>query len=145
MRGHRLQAPRRGGQAHGPKAHDGTITTEEPDVMWGTDMTTTVTTGQGAVHVFVAVDHRTCECVGLHAAKGGSRFEALEPLRQGVREHFGGFDAGIADGLTIRHDHGTNYLGDDFQRELGFLGWKARRASCGSPKGTGVPSGSSAP
>ena len=42
MREHDLQAPHRVGHAHGPKAHDGTITTEAPDVMWGTDMTTTV-------------------------------------------------------------------------------------------------------
>ena len=32
---HDLQAPHRVGQAHGPTAHDGTITTEPPDVMWG--------------------------------------------------------------------------------------------------------------
>ena len=37
MREHDLQAPPRAGHAHGPKAHDGTITTEAPDVMWGTD------------------------------------------------------------------------------------------------------------
>ena len=37
MREHDLQAPQRAGHAHGPKAHDGTITTEAPDVMWGTD------------------------------------------------------------------------------------------------------------
>ena len=41
MREHDLQAPHRVGQAHGPKAHDGTITTAAPDVMWGTDMTAT--------------------------------------------------------------------------------------------------------
>jgi hypothetical protein len=56
-------------------------------------MTTTVTAGEGLVHVFVAVDHCTSECVGLHAAKGENRCEALEPLRQGDREHFGGFGA----------------------------------------------------
>ena len=33
MREHDLQAPPRGGHAHGPKAHDGTITTEAPDVL----------------------------------------------------------------------------------------------------------------
>ena len=70
----------------------------------------------------MAVDHCTCECVGLHAAKGGNRFEALEPLRQGVREHFGRFEAKAAEGLTIRHDHGSNYLSDDFQRELSVPG-----------------------
>ena len=77
MREHDLQAPHRVGQAHGPKAHDGTITTEAPDVMWGTDMTATVTVGEGAACVFVAVDHCTTECIGLHAAKRGTRFEAL--------------------------------------------------------------------
>ena len=90
MREHDLQAPHRVGHAHGPKAHDGTITTEAPDLMWGTDMTATVTVGEGTACVFVAVDHCTTECIGLHAAKRGNRFEALEPIRQGVREHFGG-------------------------------------------------------
>jgi transposase InsO family protein len=137
MREHHLQAPRRGGNAHGPKAHDGTITTETPDEMWGTDMTTTVTTGEGLAHVFVAVDHCTCECVGLHAAKGGNRFEALEPLRQGVREHFGRFEAKAAEGLTIRHDHGSNYLSDDFQRELRFLGMASSPSFVREPEGNG--------
>ena len=59
--GRLIQAPHRAGHAHGPKAHDGTITTEAPDVMWGTDMTATVTVGEGAAFVFVAVDHcRLC-------------------------------------------------------------------------------------
>ncbi len=137
MREHHLQAPRRGGNAHGPAAHDGTITTEEPDTMWGTDMTTTVTTGEGLAHVFVAVDHCTCECVGLHAAKRGNRFEALEPLRQGVREHFGRFEAEVAEGLAIRHDHGSNYLSDDFQRELRFLGMTSSPSFVRAPEGNG--------
>ncbi|QDV39688.1 IS2 transposase TnpB (plasmid) [Tautonia plasticadhaerens] len=137
MRGHHLRAPRRGGHARGPKAHDGTITAEEPDALWGTDRTTTVTTGEGAVHVFVAVDHRTCECVGLHAAKRGDRFEALGPLRQGVRGHFGGFGAGVARGLTTRHDHGSNYLGDDFRREPALLGMASAPGFVREPQGDG--------
>jgi hypothetical protein len=40
-------------------------------------------------------------------SNSGNRFEALEPLRQGVREQFGSFDRGIAAGLAIRHDHGS--------------------------------------
>jgi putative transposase len=138
MREHHLQAPRKGGNAHGPRAHDGTITTEKPDEMWGTDMTTTLTTGEGTAHVFVAVDHCTCECVGLHAARRGNRFEALEPLRQGVREHFGRFEAKAAEGLTIRHDHGSNYLSDDFQRELRVLGMTSSPSFVREPEGNGV-------
>ena len=137
MREHHLQAPRRSGNAHGPVAHDGTITTQKPDEMWGTDMTTTVTTGEGTAHVFVAVDHCTCECVGLHAAKKGNRFEALEPLRQGVRQHFGHFETGAARGLRIRHDHGSNYLSHDFQRELKFLGMTSSPSFVREPEGNG--------
>jgi transposase InsO family protein len=122
MRERGLQAPQRVGHAHGPRAHDGTILTECPDEMRGTDMTTTLTTGEGQVCVFVAVDHCTAECIGIHASQSGNRFEALEPIRQRVREHFRGFNAGIAAGLSIRHDHGSAYMSVDFQRELVFLG-----------------------
>jgi putative transposase len=98
MREHGLQAPQRAGHPHGPKAHDGAILTDRPDEMWGTDMTTTVTTGEGQVCVFIAVDRCTAECIGVHASKSGNRFEALEPIRQGVREHFSDFARGIAAG-----------------------------------------------
>jgi uncharacterized protein (DUF849 family) len=36
--------------------------------MWGTDLTPTVT-GEGQVAVFVAVDHSSAECGGIHAAR----------------------------------------------------------------------------
>jgi transposase InsO family protein len=101
------------------------------------DATTTVTTEEGQVFVFVAVDHCTGECIGLHASKSGNRFEALEPIRQGVREHFGGFDRGIAAGLAIRHDHGSAYMSDDFQRELAFLGIASSPSFVREPEGNG--------
>ena len=85
-----LLAPSRVGVPRGPRAHDGTIIPERVDTMWGTDLTTTLT-GEGQVAVFVAVDHCSAECVGIHAARRATRFEALEPIRQGVRRCFGGF------------------------------------------------------
>ena len=137
MREHGLQAPHRAGHARGPRAHDGTITTETPDTRWGTDLTSTVTTDEGTATVFVAVEHCTCECIGLHAAKHGNRFEALEPIRQGVREHFGGFAEAIADGLELRHDHGSQYMSDDFQNELAFLGITSSPSFVREPQGNG--------
>ncbi len=109
------------------------------DRMGGTDMTTTVTTGEGLqVHVLRPPSaHCTCECIGLHVAKRGDRFEALEPLRQGVREHFGGFDRDIARGLSVRHDHGSAYMSDDFQRELTFLGMESSPSFVREPEGNG--------
>ena len=53
--------------------------------------------------------------------ESGSRLEALEPLRQGVRERFGTFEAEVAQGPAIRHDHDSNDLSDDLRRELTSL------------------------
>ena len=137
MREHGLQAPQRTGHPHGPKAHDGTIITEQPDLMWGTDATTTITVEQGQAYVFISVDHCTFECTGIHASASGNRFEALEPIRQGVRTRFGGYSENIADGLAMRHDHGPAYMADDFQQELDFLGIQSSPSFIREPKGNG--------
>ena len=137
MREAGLQAPHRVGKPRGPKAHDGTIRSERPDVMWGTDMTTTVTTAEGIASVFVAVDHCSVDCVGLHAARCGNRFQALEPIRQGVTERFAGLEADVADGLQLRHDHGSAYLSDDFQGEIAYLGIQSSPSFVRAPEGNG--------
>ncbi|MFB1481692.1 hypothetical protein [Corallococcus sp. RDP092CA] len=74
MREAGLLAPGRARRVLGPRNHDGTIITEAPDVMWGTDATCTQTVLEGQATVFIAVDHATSECIGLHAAKVGTRF-----------------------------------------------------------------------
>ena len=60
----------------GSRNHDGTIIPETIDTMWGIDMTATFTVEHGQVAVFIAVDHCSAECVGIH----GTRHEALEPV-----------------------------------------------------------------
>lgn len=136
MRDHDLLAPSRVGAPRGPRTHDGTIIPEAVDTMWGTDLTITWT-GEGPVAVFVAVDHCSAECVGIHAARRATRFEALEPIRQGVRQRFGGFGARIASGLSVRHDHGSQYMADAFQKELAFLGIASSPAFVRAPEGNG--------
>lgn len=89
------------------------------------------------VTVFAAIDHGTADCVGIHAVKRATRFEALEPLRQGVRDYFGGFCAKAGDGLVLRHDHGTQYMSDDFQREVRFLGMQSSPSFIRQPEGNG--------
>jgi len=117
--------------------HAGTIITERPNEVWAADHTATVTVEDGQVTVVVAVDHCTTECVGLHAAKRATRFEALEPVRQGARDYCGGFRAGAAAGIRLRHDHGSQYMSDDFQAEIAFLGMESSPAFVQQPEGKG--------
>jgi transposase InsO family protein len=136
MRAHGLLAPQRAGRPRGPKTHDGTITTERVDLMWGTDLTA-VMTGEGQATVFVAVDHCSAEWVGLHASRRADRFEALEPVKQAVRERFGAFAKDIAAALQLRHDHGSQYVSHHFQAEIRFLGIESSPAFVREPEGNG--------
>src|SRR3712207_1277897 len=136
MAAHDLLAPSRVGAPRGPRSHDGTIIPETVDTMWGTDLTTTWT-GEGQAAVFVGIDHCSAECVGIHAARHANRFEALEPVRQGVRRCFGAFGKNVARGLALRHDHGPQYVSHDFQREIAFLGIESSPAFVRAPEGNG--------
>jgi putative transposase len=136
MREHGLLAHQRAGRPHGSRAHDGRITTERVDVMWGSDLTS-VMTGEGQAAVFIAVDHCSAECVGLHASRSADRFEALEPVKQAVRERFGAFAKGVAAGLRLRHDHGSQYVSHHFQTEIRFLGIESSPAFVREPEGNG--------
>ena len=138
MREHDLQAPSRGPRAWAEGARrDHHHRGARRDVGHRHDGHQTV--AEGAAFVFVAVDHCATACIGLHAAKRGTRFEALEPIRQGIRERFGGIGEGVAlGGLRLRHDHGSNYLADDFQQEVAFFGIESSPSFVREPEGNGV-------
>jgi transposase InsO family protein len=137
LRDNHLLSPARHPEPVRSNPHEGTIIAERPNQMWGTDATATFTQAEGTVTVFAAIDHCTAECIGLHAVKKATRFEALEPIRQGVKEQFGAFAAGIAAGLSLRHDHGSVYMSDDFQNEIRFLGIESSPAFVRQPEGNG--------
>lgn len=138
MRAAGLQAPYFPMRRRGSKAHDGTITTSRPDEMWGTDATQGLTRLEGPAFVFATVDHCTGECLGIHASASGSRLEALEPIRQAVRFTKASYGAQAAVGVSLRHDHGSQYLSADFQQELRFLGITSTPAFVAEPQCNGV-------
>src|SRR5512144_2370825 len=56
----------------------------------------------------------------------------------GVRRYFGAVGKDVAAGLMLRHDHGPNYMSDDFQSEIAFLGIEASPSFVRQPEGHGV-------
>ena len=137
MHEHQLLSPSRAAVARPENPHAGTIVVGRPDQLWGTDATATFTQQDGQVTIFAAIDHCTAECLGIHAVKNAHRFEALEPIRQAVREQFGSFSAGAAAGVRLRHDHGSVYMSEDFQNEVRFLGMESSPAYVRQPEGNG--------
>src|SRR5512144_1961939 len=80
----------------------------------------------------------TAKASAIHADKRANRFQALEPVRQGVRRHFRAIGKDIAAGLKLCHDHGSNYMSDDFQVEIALLGIEASPSFVREPEGNGV-------
>jgi transposase InsO family protein len=75
--------------------------------------------------------------VGIPAARRSTRFEALEPLRQGIQAHFGTYREEIAAGLARRHDHGSQFRSDHVQAGLRFLSITSSPAFVREPEGNG--------
>ena len=136
MREHDLLAPTRAGVPRGPVEHDGTIVTERPDQMWAIDATGCLT-AEGNAAVFVVIDHCTGECLGAHAARRGTRFEAIECLRQAIWATKGHYEVGIAAGTSLRHDHGSQFISNAFQDELKTVGIESSPSFVRQPEGNG--------
>lgn len=137
MREHGLQAPGKPRRNLGPRVHDGTITTQMPDQMWGTDATSTMLLNGQQATIFGVYDHCTCELMGIHAAIDANRFEAMVPLHQACREAFGHVGHAIAGGLKLRHDNGSQFVSQAFQAELRFLGMDSSPSFVRAPEGNG--------
>jgi transposase InsO family protein len=137
MREHALLSPYRRPQGT-PNLHDGSIQTDRPNEMWGTDGIRIETVDEGWVWVFSAVDHFDACCVGIHAVKTGNRFAALQPIAQGLQVEFGATGTDAGRGLSLRMDHGTQYTADDFLNQVKFWGIAPSFAFVAEPQTNGV-------
>jgi transposase InsO family protein len=136
MREHGILAQDRPTGVRGPETHDRTITTAKPDEMWAIDATGCLT-DEGNAAVFVVVDHCTGECLGVHAARRGTRKEAIECLREAVRFTKGRYEDKIAKDTKLRHDHGSQFISHAFQDELKTLGIESSPSFVRQPEGNG--------
>jgi transposase InsO family protein len=118
--------------------HTACLATEAPNEMWGTDGTKFYTLEDGWCWLFAVVDHFNSEALGWHISKRGDRFQALEPLRQSVRQEYGKYEKGVAGSLKLRMDNGSQYTSGVFEDELHFLGIEASFTEPYSPESNGI-------
>lgn len=121
-----------------PNPHDGKIITEAPNIMWGSDGTKIETVEDGWVWVFTVAEHWNTECVGWHVCKKGDRFAALEPIAMAVKGVYGSLDKGIAEGLKLRIDNGSQYTSDYFLQQVTHWGIEHSFGIVRQPETNGV-------
>ena len=121
-----------------PNLHDGTIITDKPNEMWGTDAIKINTVDNGMVWGFFAVEHWNAECMGWHVCKKGDAQAALEPIKQGIKKIYGCVNSKVATGLTLREDHGSQYTAEQYRNQLKFWGIKISYGFVQEPETNGV-------
>jgi transposase InsO family protein len=137
MRENRLLSPHRR-PPRPANDHNGTILTDAPNVLWGTDATMVQTVDNGRVWIFAALDHFNSEVIGHHVSTDGSRFSALEPISQAVTARFGGIGADAARGVSVRADHGPQYIARHFTQQVKHWGMTMSYALRHQPECNGV-------
>jgi putative transposase len=137
MRENKLLSPHRNRQGTN-HSHDGTIITDAPNIMWGTDGLRVQTVDDDWGWVFIAVEHWNAECVGFHVCKEGTRYAALEPISMGITRIFGATAADAARGLQLRLDHGPQYISDHFLKQVRFWGITPSFSFVEEPQTNGV-------
>lgn len=137
MKANSLLSPHRGVQAS-QNPHDGTIITNAPNIMWCSDGTKIRTVNDGWVWVFSVEEHWNAECLGWHVCKAGDRFAALEPVTQAIKKVYGLVGKGIAKGLLLRIDNGSQYTSDYFLKQIAYMGIKDSFGLVRQPQTNGV-------
>jgi putative transposase len=120
MRQHALLSPHRA-RTRPETSHERHIITEAPNIMWATDATQVTTVADGKVWLFGVAEHWNAERLGWHVAKHGTRTEAIQ-----------------ARGLALRHDHGSTFMADAFQKQVKFWGMAPSHAFVAEPETNGV-------
>jgi putative transposase len=137
MREYALLSPHRA-RMRPEASHERQIITEAPNLMWATDATQVTTVQDGKVWLFGVAEHWNAELLGWHVAKHGTRYEAIQALGMAVRQQFGHLSAGAARGLALRHDHGSSFMADVFQKQVKFWGMAPSYAFVAEPETNGV-------
>lgn len=102
--------------------HQNGIAPHPARVMWSTGGIRIFTAAEGWAWIFTAVEHATGECIGWYVGKRGDRFAALEPVSAAITRLCGSTAPGVARGLVLRIGHGSQYLSDDFMKQIGLWG-----------------------
>ena len=123
------------------KVHDGTIVTDAPNRMWGTDGARfLVGRYEDATwaSLFITVDHFNFDPIGFDVSETGNRFHAFAAVEAAVRERFGRVEPGVARGVVLRSDLGSVYTSSFLTRRVKALGLDQSYAFVREPECNGV-------
>ncbi len=121
MREHGLLTQQRSVAVRGPQVRDRTFFTDQPDRTWAIDATGCLA-DEGNATVSILGDHCTASAWACEP-RCGVRDSTPSSARARLSGPPGGhYQVGIATGVSLRHDHGSQFIYRAFRGELETLG-----------------------
>ena len=121
-----------------PYEHTGRIVTDEPNQIWEEAAPRCSRFRASGDGYSPAQSTGTQRLWDGRSGKRGDRFAACELVAQGLRSEFGSVEAGAARGLSLRTDHGSQYLSNHFQKQIRAWGMAPSLAFLEQPQAGGV-------
>lgn len=97
-----------------------------------------VTLDDGVVWIFSGVDHCDGMYSSIHAAKIGELLRNSQANLPALLGPFGSVAADAGRGLSLRMDHGSQHISDDFRDQIRFWGTAPSHAFVAEPQVNGV-------
>ncbi len=120
------------------RIHDGSLVTDAPDVMWGTDGKKFFNRRDGWCWLFAVIDHFNSEVIGYTVVKNGDRFEATRAVQNAIQHRFGTLDKDIAKGVSVRSDRGSQYTSAYYMQTMSHYGIEMSHTWARSPESNGI-------
>ena len=119
------------------RKHSGKVAVNEPDTLWGTDLTKSWTEGDGWVGVVPLLDYGSRECLAWRASKVTTAAVVNDVIDEAILSRFG-MPEEVPKGLAVRSDNGPQFTAHAVQENLKRWGVHPQKTPFHCPEGNSV-------
>ena len=119
------------------RKHTGKVAVEEPDRLWGTDLTKTWTEVDGWVGIVPILDYGARDCLAWRVSKVTTAAVVNDVIDEAIISRFG-TPQGVPEALVVRSDNGPQFTAHAVQDNLRRWGVHHQKTPFHCPEGNSV-------
>ena len=119
------------------RKHKGKVAVEEPDRLWGTDLTKTWTEMDGWVGIVPILDYGARDCLAWRVSKVTTASVVNDVIDEALVSRFGSPE-GVPEALIVRSDNGPQFTANSVEQNLKRWGVHRQKTPFHCPEGNSV-------
>mgnify|MGYP005845443179 CR=1 FL=1 len=119
------------------RKHSGKVAVEEPDRLWGTDLTKTWTEVDGWVGIVPMLDYGARDCLAWRVSKVTTATVVNDVIDEAIISRFGTPEE-VPEGLIVRSDNGPQFTANPVENNLKRWGVHRQKTPFHCPEGNSV-------